>query len=139
MIIGKEAITDYIPHRPPFVMVDKLISATRERFESELVIEATNLLVRDGVFQETGLIEHVAQTCAAAFGYLDKEEAGGPRIGFIGAISKLHVFELPAVGSTIRSTVLPLHQLGNIYLVKGEIFLEGRILLGCEMKIVVTE
>ncbi|MHA4739344.1 hypothetical protein [Dyadobacter sp. MSC1_007] len=139
MIIGKEAITDYIPHRPPFVMVDKLLSATRERFESEFEIERTNLLVSNGFFQETGLIENVAQTCAAAFGYLDREEAGEPRIGFIGAVSKLHVFELPVVGSTIRTVVTPLHQLGNIYLIKGEIFAEGRILLGCEMKIVVTE
>jgi predicted hotdog family 3-hydroxylacyl-ACP dehydratase len=139
MIIGKEALIDYIPHRPPFVMVHKLLSATHERFESEFEIEGTNLLVSGGLFQETGLIENVAQTCAASFGYLDREEAGEPRIGFIGAISKLHVFELPAVGSTIRTVVAPLHQLGNIYLVKGEIFAEGRILLGCEMKIVVTE
>lgn len=139
MIVAKDAITDYIPHRPPFVMVDNLVSATRERFESDFTVTGDNVLVRDGFFQETGLIEHIAQTCAASFGYLDREEGGAPKIGFIGAVSKVLVTELPPVSSVIRTIVTPLHQLGNIYLVKGESFLDGRILLGCELKIVVSE
>lgn len=139
MIVAKDAITDYIPHRAPFVMVDNLVSATRERFESDFTITDDNVLVQDGFFQETGLIEHIAQTCAASFGYLDREEGGDPKIGFIGAVSKVLVTELPPVDSTIRTVVTPLHQLGNIYLVKGESFLDGRILLGCELKIVVSE
>lgn len=139
MIVGKDAITSYIPHREPFVMVDNLISATRERFESDFLIRADNMLVEDGYFRETGLIENIAQTCAASFGYLDSEAGGAPKIGFIGAVSKAVVTELPPVGVTIQTVVSPLHQLGNIYLVKGENFLDGRILLGCEMKIVVTE
>lgn len=139
MIVAKDAVTDYIPHRPPFVMVDNLISATRERFESDFTVRNDNVLVQDGFFQETGLIEHMAQTCAASFGYLDREEGGEPKIGFIGAVSKVLVTELPPVGATIRTVVTPLHQLGNIYLVKGESFLDGRILLGCELKIVVSE
>ncbi|CAG5067669.1 hypothetical protein DYBT9623_00390 [Dyadobacter sp. CECT 9623] len=139
MLITRESITDYIPHRAPFIMVDSLISVTEARFETEFRIEADNLLVANGYFQETGLIENIAQTCAASFGYLAKEQAGEAKIGFIGAIGKLEVFELPPVGATVQTIVIPLHQLGNIYLVKGESFLEGRILLGCEMKIVVTE
>ncbi|MBO9611521.1 MAG: hypothetical protein J7619_02440 [Dyadobacter sp.] len=139
MIVAKDAITDYIPHRPPFVMIDNLVSATRERFESDFTVTGDNVLVQDGFFQETGLIEHMAQTCAASFGYLDREEGGEPKIGFIGAVSKVLVTELPPVGATIRTVVIPVHQLGNIYLVKGESFLDGRILLGCELKIVVSE
>jgi predicted hotdog family 3-hydroxylacyl-ACP dehydratase len=139
MIVRKDAITDYIPHRPPFVMVDNLLSATSERFESDFTVAGDNVLVQDGFFQETGLIEHIAQTCAASFGYLDSEAGGEPKIGFIGAVSKVLVNELPPVGATIRTVVTPLHQLGNIYLVKGESFLDGRILLGCELKIVVSE
>ncbi|KAA0992558.1 hypothetical protein [Dyadobacter aurulentus] len=139
MLVTRESITDYIPHRAPFVMVDSLVSATDARFETEFIIEPQNLLVQDGYFQETGLIENIAQTCALSFGYLGSREGGGIRIGYIGAISKLEVYELPPVGSKIQTIVIPTHQLGNIYLVKGESFLEGRILLGCEMKIVVTE
>ena len=138
MIVPKSAINQYIPHRDPFVMIDNLVSVTAERFESDFYIEHDNVLVEDGYFQESGLLENIAQTCAASFGYLDREEAGEPKIGFIGAITKVEVHELPTASATIQTIVEPLHQLGNIYLVKGESFLEGRILLGCEMKIVVT-
>lgn len=139
MIVSKDAITQYIPHRQPFVMIDNLVSVTPERFESDFYIESENLLVENGQFQATGLVENIAQTCAASFGFLDHQTDGKPKIGFIGAVSRLEVFELPAVNTTITTIVTPLHQLGNIYLVKGESFLEGRILLGCEMKIVVSE
>jgi predicted hotdog family 3-hydroxylacyl-ACP dehydratase len=139
MKVTKESINQYIPHRAPFVMIDNLVTATAERFESDFHIEPENVLVEDGFFQESGLLENIAQTCAASFGFLDSEAETAPKIGFIGAITRVQVYELPPVGSTIFTVVTPSHQLGNIYLVQGESFLEGRILLGCEMKIVVSE
>jgi 3-hydroxyacyl-[acyl-carrier-protein] dehydratase len=138
MIISKTEILNFIPHRAPFVMIDNLLRASAEQSESDFVVQADNLLVHNGFFQATGLIENIAQTCAASFAYLEKNAGGPPKIGYIGAVGKLEVSELPPVSSTIRTVVTPLHQLGNIYLVKGESFMEGRILLGCEMKIVVS-
>lgn len=139
MLVSKENIKDFIPHREPFVMVDALIRVTAEQFDSQFFIAETNVLVRDGYLQESGLMENIAQTCAASFGYLDRGQEGAPKMGFIGAITKVEVTSLPAVNSVITTRVTPLHQLGNIYLVKGENYCEGRILLGCEMKIVVTQ
>jgi len=139
MKVPQDSINQYIPHRDPFIMVGGLVSVTADRFESEFFIEMDNVLVEGGSFTESGLLENIAQTCAASFGFLGREEAGEPKIGFIGAMTKVEVYELPPINSTIRTIVVPLHQLGNIYLVKGESFMEGRILLGCEMKIVVTQ
>lgn len=138
MIVTKEKIADFIPHRAPFVMIDNLVKASAERFESDFFIEEDNVLVHAGFFEESGLIENIAQTCAAGFGYLDREKEGEPRIGFIGAISKLEVFELPLAHSRINTVVTPTHQLGNIFLVTGENYCNGRKLLACEIKIVVT-
>jgi 3-hydroxyacyl-[acyl-carrier-protein] dehydratase len=138
MMISKELICHYIPHRPPFVMIDNLLNVSPEMFESDLTILPDNILVENGFLQEGGLIENIAQTCAAGFGYSDNAENGEPRMGFIGAISKLEVFELPPVNTRILTTVTPTHQLGNIFLVKGLNSLEGRKLLECEMKIVVS-
>jgi predicted hotdog family 3-hydroxylacyl-ACP dehydratase len=139
MLIARNALESYIPHRKPFIMIDNLLQATNEIFRSDFYIDSNNILAEDGFFQETGLIENIAQTCAAAFSYLDSEKKEKPRIGFIGAISKLTVYELPAVNSSIVTIVNPLHQLENIYLVKGENWLNGRKLLSCEMKIVVSQ
>jgi 3-hydroxyacyl-[acyl-carrier-protein] dehydratase len=138
MRVSKERITDFIPHRKPFIMIDNLIMAETDRFESDFFIGKDNLLVRSGYLEESGLIENIAQTCAAGFGFVDQEKGGEPKMGFIGAVSKLEVFELPFINSTIRTIVTPTHQLGNIFLLKGENYCNGRKLLECEIKIVVT-
>ena len=138
MIVTKEKIADIIPHRAPFVMIDNLVEVNESRFESDFFIQEDNVLVRSGFFEESGLIENIAQTCAAGFGYLDHEKGGETKIGFIGAVSKLELFELPLAHSTINTIVTPTHQLGNIFLVKGENYCNGRKLLECEIKIVVT-
>ncbi|GGB85515.1 hypothetical protein [Dyadobacter sediminis] len=139
MLIARNVMESWIPHREPFIMIDNLLLATKETFESDFFINSDNMLAQNGFFQETGLIENIAQTCAAAFSYLDAENREIPRMGFIGAITKLKVYELPAVNSGIVTVVNPLHQLENIYLVKGENWQDGRKLLRCEMKIVVSQ
>lgn len=139
MLIAAESIENYIPHRKPFVMIGSLLHADPESFRSDFYIENDNMLAEYGFFQEAGLIENIAQTCAAAFSFLDSEKHENPRTGFIGAISRLEVYELPAVNTSIVTIVKPLHQLENIYLVKGENRQDGRILLSCEMKIVLAK
>lgn len=138
MIVSKENILDFIPHRAPFVMVDGLVAITEQEFESELFIDADNILVHDGVFQESGLMENIAQTCAASFSFLDRQHEGKPKIGFIGAISRVTVHALPPHSSKINTVVRPTHQLGNIFMVTGYNYLDGKLLLECEMKIVTT-
>jgi 3-hydroxyacyl-[acyl-carrier-protein] dehydratase len=139
MIMFKERILDFLPHRAPFVMVDSLVSVTAERFESEFEVADDNVLVANGAFSESGLLENIAQTCAAGFGYLDSKQGGQPKIGYIGAMSRVHVHALPPSATRIRTVVVPTHQLGNIVMVSGKNYLDGQLLLECEMKIVITE
>lgn len=120
-------------------MIGNLLHVSKEVFESDFFIDESNILLKDDFFQESGLIENIAQTCAASFGYLDRVENEYPRIGFIGAISRLIIHELPPVNSKINTIVTPTHQLGNIFMVLGRNFLDGRMLMECEMKIVISE
>lgn len=139
MIVSQEHIQDFLPHRPPFLMIDGLLTVTAERFESVFEITEHNVLVSDAEFQESGIIENIAQTCAASFGYLDREQEGEPKIGFIGAISRVQVHALPALSCRINTIVEPTHRLGNIVMVSGKSYLNGNLLLECEMKIVISE
>jgi 3-hydroxyacyl-[acyl-carrier-protein] dehydratase len=139
MIMFKERILDFLPHRAPFVMVDSLVSVTAERFESEFEVADDNVLVANGAFSESGLLENIAQTCAAGFGYLDSKQGGQPKIGYIGAMSRVDVHALPPLATRIRTVVVPTHQLGNIVMISGKNYLDGQLLLECEMKIVITE
>ena len=139
MKVLKENILNVIPQRPPFVMIDNLIEATIEGFESDFVPETNNIFIKAGILQESALVENIAQTCAAGFGYLDKQPGGKPKLGFIGAVSKLELFNLPKATEKIFTKVKIAYQFENVFLVKGENFAGDKKLLECEMKIVVSE
>ncbi|PIQ15088.1 MAG: hypothetical protein COW67_10250 [Flavobacteriales bacterium CG18_big_fil_WC_8_21_14_2_50_32_9] len=137
MLLNKENITEIIPQKAPFVMVDNLISADENGFKSSFQVRNDNIFFKDKKLQEPALIENIAQTVAAGFGYVDRQTGGEPKIGFIGAISKLKVHVLPTLNSEITTIVKHLYQFENVYLVKGENFCENQLLVECEMKIVV--
>ncbi|HNR48633.1 MAG TPA: hypothetical protein PKN14_05235 [Bacteroidia bacterium] len=135
MILERNEIEKIIPQRAPFVMIDTLKQADETGFQSEFTARADNIFMKDNRLTEPALIENIAQTCAAGFGYLGSQTEGQPRIGYIGAISRLTVHNLPVLGSTITTHVTVLHQMGSIFLVKGENESEGKKLISCEMKI----
>jgi predicted hotdog family 3-hydroxylacyl-ACP dehydratase len=139
MLLTKENITKIIPQQVPFVMVDNLLVADEKGFKSTFKVEDTNIFFKADKLQEPALIENIAQTVAAGFGYVNQQAGGEPKIGFIGGISKLKIHALPSLNTKIETTVTHLHRFENIYLVKGENFCNGELLVECEMKIVVQE
>ena len=139
MLLPKEQTTEIIPQKAPFVMIDSLLSANEIDFKSSFVAMEQNIFSENGKLQEPALIENIAQTVAAGFSYVGQQQGGAPKIGFIGAISKLKVHQLPNIGDEINTTVTHLHKFENIFLIRGENYVNGNLLVECEMKIVVQE
>jgi predicted hotdog family 3-hydroxylacyl-ACP dehydratase len=138
MLIDKNFITKYIPQRYPFVMIDKLISANETQFESEFEITGENIFLKNGILSESALIENIAQTCAAGFGYLGSqngEEAG--KLGFIGAVSRLEVKKVAKENDVVKTKITIISTFDTIHLVEGTAFRENEELVSCQMKIVV--
>jgi 3-hydroxymyristoyl/3-hydroxydecanoyl-(acyl carrier protein) dehydratase len=63
-------ITSLIPQKYPFVMVGKLLLVDETLTKSSFVIKSDNLFVKNGFFQEAGLMENIAQTAALRAGYI---------------------------------------------------------------------
>jgi predicted hotdog family 3-hydroxylacyl-ACP dehydratase len=136
MLIDKENITSYIPQRAPFVMIDELLEASVEGFESRFEVVRNNPLIVGDELSESAVVENIAQTCAAGFGYLGaQEEQGSPKIGFIGAISKLEVFANPKLGDVVHTSVKIISSFENIHLIEGVSSSKGNELSRCQMKI----
>ena len=136
MIISKATIELYIPQRTPFIMIDNLITASSEKFESDFRVLPDNIFVENGVLREFALVENIAQTSSAGLAII-KIIPGKKNIdGFIGGITKLKLYDLPMVNDTIQTIVLLIAQFENMFLVKGENFVNGRKLLECELKLV---
>ncbi len=126
-----------IPHRSPFVQVGKLISASEDHFVTEFEIPEGNLLTRDGIFQESGLLENMAQSAALGFGFNGMKNGQEPKIGYIGAISRVNVLGLPRVGDRITTHVRVTHRLEPVVMIRGEVYHEDRKLLEGEIKLVI--
>lgn len=98
-------ILTLIPQRPPMVMVDRVLHCDTVVTETELTVSKDNIMVEDGHMSAIGLIENVAQTCAARMGYINLTSGKEVRVGVIGALRDMTIHSLPEVGSTIKTRI----------------------------------
>jgi len=125
-----------LPQQEPFVMVGCLIQIDEKSFATETQVKAENIFVDDGCLSASGLIENIAQTCAARIGFVNKYILQkGIQIGFIGAVRNLEILSLPQVGQTITTKVEVVEEVFGMTLAKATVTCEGETLVTTEMKI----
>ena len=124
------------PQQEPCVMIGALTHIDRVRTVTELCVTADNLMVEGDHLSAAGLIENIAQTCAARIGYVNKYiMLKGIQVGYIGAIRDLTVHGLPRVGETITTTVDVMEEVFGMTLATATITCHGQTLLTTQMKI----
>ncbi len=95
-----------LPQQEPFVMVGSLVHFALDSSTTETRVAADNLFVEDGCFSAFGMMENIAQTCAARIGFYNKYILEKPvEVGYIGAIREYVVYGLAEAGSVITTTV----------------------------------
>jgi predicted hotdog family 3-hydroxylacyl-ACP dehydratase len=110
------------------------------RTVTETDIKADNLFVEEGRFSASGLIENIAQTCAARLGYVNKYILmKSIQLGFIGAVKNLEVMALPKVGDTITTIVDVRAEVFGMTLADAVVKIGDQILLTTEIKIAIKE
>ena len=133
-------IHELLPQQEPFVMVSRLVHFDDVRTICEMNIQADNIFVEDGHLNASGMIENIAQTCAARIGYVNKYILKkAVQIGFIGAIRNLEVTDLPEVGQQITTIVDVIEEVFGMTLASAVIKQGNRTLATTEMKIAVKE
>ncbi|MGI6233282.1 MAG: pseudouridylate synthase [Prevotella sp.] len=98
-------ITRLIPQRPPFVMVDHLLSCDEVDAETEFKLKSDCLFLDGDRLSPSGIIENMAQSCAARIGYLNRVHGKGVKIGLIGEIRNCEIQHLPQVGDMLTTKV----------------------------------
>ena len=139
LIVNKENILEYIPQRPPMVMVDSLIDASVKSATSCFLIKEDNIFLKDDFLSSPGLIENIAQTAAASAGYQFKENQLPVKIGFIGSIKKLAIHSWPKIGDELRTTIEEINEVMNVKIITGKISCNEKEIASCEMKIFLME
>ncbi|MCO5269009.1 MAG: ABC transporter permease [Brumimicrobium sp.] len=111
----------FLPHRKPMLMVDFVTYITKEIIHTNFKIDADNVFIENGCFNETGVIENAAQTCSGIVGWPHFEKQNydeNYRVeGFISKIQKAEIFSLPPVGAIIetKGELVTMHPVENLY------------------------
>ena len=138
-MITIDNIETLIPQRPPFVMIDKLLSFSETTTTTGFIIKADNIFVEDGLFKEPGLVENIAQTAAARAGYVSQTENKPVLVGYIGAVNNLQVFLLPKTGDELITEITIENQIFDVTLISGKITCNGQLVVQCKMKIFISQ
>ncbi|MBO7073463.1 MAG: pseudouridylate synthase [Bacteroidales bacterium] len=132
-------LNELIPQRPPFVMIDRLLSSDAVYSVTELEVRNDNIFVEDERLTASGLIENIAQTCAARIGYINLNNGGTVKIGVIGSISNLNVTRTPKVGERLTTTIQLLEEVFNVTMVLASIKIGEEEIVSANMKIALTD
>ncbi len=133
-------IHELLPQQEPFVMVSRLEHFDMRRVVTSTDVAPDNIFVDNGSFSASGLIENMAQTCAARIGYINKYVLlKGIQIGFIGSIQNLAIDRLPSVGETISTTVEVDEEVFGMILATATITCAGNRVASTQLKIAIKE
>ena len=62
-------VTALLPQQPPFIMIDALTDFSEKETATRLMVRKDNIFVERGRLTAYGVLENMAQTCAARLGY----------------------------------------------------------------------
>lgn len=138
-IICGEDIFSLIPQRPPIVMIDSFFGIEENRSFSGLTVTADNIFCEAGKLQETGLIEHIAQSAAARIGFIYTQKGEEVPLGFIGSVDKLKVYSLPDVGMILFTEITIVQEVFDITLISAQVKAGEELIAECRMKIFIKK
>ncbi|MCX7548539.1 ABC transporter permease [Xanthomarina sp. F1114] len=141
-------IKKFLPHRPPFLMVDHVLTIDDEHVSTSFTIKPECIFNDQGIFNEAGMIENAAQTCSSIVGksYFDEGDLEGTSaklIGFISAIKKITINSCAEVGATITTKAFIKSRLNtdDFTMCAIDCFISenDKELLTCEINLVIQE
>ena len=127
---------ELIPQRPPMVLVDRFEGIDAEGVSTTgYTVEPAGLFVAGGRMSECGIIEHMAQSAAARIGWCCRAEGRPVPVGFIGAVSRLELHDLPRTGVHLRTRLRIVQEIGPLSLASVRTEADGRPLAEGNLKI----
>lgn len=133
------SMRELIPQRPPFVMIDKLLSFDMVSTVTQLEIRDDNVFCKEGRLSAEGLMENIAQTCAARIGYINMTKNEAVKIGVIGSVNNYEIFRLPKVGEVIITTIEMMEEMFQVTMVKAVVKCGEETMAQANMKIAIID
>lgn len=127
-------IKDLLPQQEPYILVDCLVDISPLEATTLYRIRKDSPLVREGKMRVSGIVENIAQTCAAHIGYY----SDSIKIGVLGAIPSIEVMRLPRVDEILETSVKVSAEAFNMRAVEAVVCCAGTPIAKGVMKISLT-
>lgn len=131
-------VHELLPQKAPFVMIDKLTFCDYKTTTTTLAIKDDNIFCDNGYFSSFGIIENIAQTCAARIGYFNMISGEPVKLGFIGSVRNLQIERTPVIGESLETTIHVREEIFGLTLVDAEVKVENETIASTEMKIAIS-
>ena len=116
-------------------MIDAMLHYDDTRTTTSFEIRDNNLFLSADRLTSCGVIENIAQTCAARIGYINKyilkKEISA---GVIAAIKKFEIHEWPRIGDVITTDLEVQAEAFGMMLTMATVRLDGREIATAEVK-----
>ena len=132
-------IKQLIPQRPPIMMVDKVISCDEVDARTTFKVNSDNIFLENNRFTAPGIIENMAQSCAARMGCIDLLHDKPIKIGYIGDIRDAEIIMLPQVGETLYTEVHVSEDIFDIVLAEVIVKSRNSVIARARMKVAKTD
>lgn len=125
--------------QPPFRFVDALVAYDDTSARTVFRVPEEGPLLENGVLCSSGLMEHMAQSCAARVGYLSYLRHIPPRIGFIAQIKAWELFRFPKSGELLETDILVQYETMGITLADVTVRSAGELMAVGQFKTFLKE
>jgi 3-hydroxyacyl-[acyl-carrier-protein] dehydratase len=129
------AAENLLPHRPPMMLIDRLLTCGEDRSGSaEVKLHADCVLV-DGTLNRVALVEMMAQTYAAINGYEDISQGKPVKEGFLVGIRKSRFLAEARVGDRLTIDVANIGTMDGFHMIRASVRRDETILAEGTLKL----
>jgi 3-hydroxymyristoyl/3-hydroxydecanoyl-(acyl carrier protein) dehydratase len=131
-------VIDLLPQTKPFLFVDNLTDFNYESYacKTSFLITENTLLVEDNCLTEAGLLENIAQTCAAQIGFVNRYILKKDiQIGFIGAVKNVFIANFARLGDKLETMIEILNEFADMKITYCKVYVNNQIIAEGELKI----
>ena len=131
---------ELLPHRPPMVLIDRLVDWEPDGGRVEATAPANGPAVGPGGnIEPPALIEMTAQACAAVSGFGSLQGGGAPTRGALVGISRFEFGEPARAGASLTIAVRIVGRMGPFAMAEGEVRSGPAVLARGTLKLWVSE
>ncbi len=126
-----------LPQKPPFVLISTLETVSENHCVATFTFSETHVMCCKGQLSVGGLIENIAQTCAAKAGYESFLANQKIPLGFIGDVKDFICSRLPLAGEQLKTEITIENKIFDVSIIVGRVFVKEEEIASCRMKIFV--